>query len=76
MNDKTKLVLVFTDTEIVVTRIKYELEMKGINSIIKDDFKSGISAGFSGGLPSGVELFVEEKDVEMTSEIINALLSE
>lgn len=73
MNDKNELVLVFTGNEIIIQRIKTELELKGITSIIQDGFKSGIAAGFGGGIPSAVDLFVTEQDREKALGIIKII---
>ena len=74
MTDKNELVLVFTGNGIIIQRIKTELELNGITSIIQDGFKSGIAAGFGGGIPSAVDLFVVERDVEKASKIIKAIV--
>ncbi len=50
-----KLVKVFVNTEILVKLVQEELEQKGVDSVIKNNFQSGIIAGFGGGSPSGVE---------------------
>ena len=74
MTDKNELVLVFTGNGIIIQRIKTELELNGIASIIQDGFKSGIAAGFGGGIPSAIDLFVVERDVEKASKIIKAIV--
>ncbi|MCW3788281.1 putative signal transducing protein [Plebeiibacterium sediminum] len=71
MNDTIK---VFTGSEVTVAMIKGELENQGISSLIKSDFKSGIAAGFSGGVPSAIDLYIESKDVERATPIINDLI--
>lgn len=76
MTEKNGLVLVYTGNDIIISRIKYELEIKGINSIVKDGFNAGLSAGFGGGIPSAVDLFVTEKDFELANEIVEAIATE
>ena len=66
--------LVFTGNEIITERIKAELELNGIVSIIKDGFKSGIAAGFGGGISSAIDLFVVDSDSEKAAEIIKAII--
>ena len=73
MNEKDKLVLVYTGTEIAITRIESELEKEGIFSLKKDGFKDGIKAGFGGGVPSAIELYVLENDTAKTLEIIQSM---
>ena len=76
MKEKNGLVLVYTGNDIIISRIKYELELKGIKSIVKDGFNAGLSAGFGGGIPSAVDLFVTEKDFEQANEIVEAIATE
>ena len=73
MNTKDGLVLIYTGRIIIVERIQAELESNGIFSIIKDGFQQGIEAGFGGGVPSAIDLFVIESDVEKAEEIIKIL---
>lgn len=74
MTDKNGLVLVYTGTDVNIARIKYELEFMGINSIVKDGFNAGLAAGFGGGIPSAIDLFVTEIDLDKATEIINAIV--
>lgn len=76
MTDKNGLVLVYTGTDVVIAQIKYELELKGIKSIVKDGFNAGLSAGFGGGIPSAIDLFVTEADMGKAIEIINVIVGE
>ena len=57
------MIRVFTGSELTVNLLKEELEKIGIGCFIQDDFKSGIGAGFSGGVPSSVDLFIKEIDL-------------
>ncbi|MBL7969581.1 MAG: DUF2007 domain-containing protein [Prolixibacteraceae bacterium] len=65
-----KLVRIFTGSSIIVNLLKDELENNGIAALIQDDFNSGTIAGFSGGIPSSVELFVQKADLEKAEPII------
>ncbi len=76
MTEKNDLVLVYTGTDVNISRIKYELEIKGINSIVKNGFNAGLAAGFGGGIPSAIDLFVTEADLDKAMEIINTLVGE
>lgn len=73
MNEKDKIVLVYTGDEVTVARIRVNLELKEIVPIVKDGLHSGMSAGFAGGTRSTIELYVIESDFEKATEIINAL---
>lgn len=74
MSENKGLVLVYTGTEVYVSRLSADLEQNGINSIVQDGFKSGLAAGFVGGTPSSINLFVSEKDAKKAIEIINAIV--
>jgi len=76
MTEKKGLALVYTGTDVVIARIKYELEIKGINSIVKDGFNAGLAAGFGGGIPSAIDLFVTETDFEKAISIVDAVVAE
>ncbi|NQU53096.1 MAG: DUF2007 domain-containing protein [Bacteroidetes bacterium] len=76
MHDKDKIVLVYTGNEVTVERIKVNLEMEGIIPIVKDGFNSGLSAGFVGGVPSGIDLFVLDSDFEKAIEIVKVIVEE
>ncbi len=64
------LVNIYSDTELTVSHLKNILADNGIESMIKNDFESGVSAGFVAGSPSAVDLFVFAKDVNRAQEII------
>lgn len=71
MKENNKLIRVFTGTELTVNLLKNELEESGIAGIIRNDFNSGISAGFSGGVSSAIDLFIQESDLEKAEPIIS-----
>lgn len=71
MNEKNQLIRVYTGTELTVNLLKDELEKFGIPAMIQNDFNSGVSAGFSGGVPSSVDLFIQESDEEKAETIIS-----
>ena len=76
MKDNEKLVLVYTGDEVTVARLRTNLEMKGIVPIIKDGFKQGLNAGFVGGVPSAVELYVLESAGQKAMEIVKDLIED
>jgi hypothetical protein len=73
MENNENAILVFTGDIISIQRVKAELEANGISCFIKDAYKQGIEAGFVGGTPSTIDLFVLESDVEAAMEIIKAV---
>jgi len=74
MKEENKLIRVYSGTEITVMLLIEELEKFGISGMIQNDFNSGISAGFSGGGPSSVDLFIQELDFEKSEPIINEFI--
>ncbi|MCK3685707.1 DUF2007 domain-containing protein [Maribellus sp. YY47] len=73
MNTQDEIVKVYTGDEFMVNRIKQELELHGIFSLIKDGYGQGISAGFVGGVQSAIELYVREEDLKAAIETIEAI---
>jgi hypothetical protein len=71
MKENNNLIRVYSGTELTVNLLKDELEKFGVSSMIQNDFNSGISAGFSGGVPSSVDLFIQELDLVKAEPIIS-----
>lgn len=67
------IVKIYTGGEIIISRLVSELEAQGIFTLIKDGFKQGIEAGFVGGVPSAIDLFVRESDLSVALEVVKAL---
>ena len=74
MKDDEKIVLIYIGNELIIRRIRKRLESDGIFSVIKDGYQSGLSAGFVGGVPSAIELYVLESDFQNAVEIVNAIV--
>ncbi len=71
MKNSNNLIRVYSATELTVNLLKAELENAGISSMIRNDFNSGVSAGFSGGVPSSIDLFIQEVDLEKAEPIVS-----
>ncbi len=71
MKEKSNLIRVYSGTELTVNLLKDDLEKFGISSMIQNDFNSGVSAGFSGGCPSSIDLFIQELDLGKAEPIIS-----
>lgn len=65
-----ELINVFTDTEITIVHLKKILAENGIESLIKNDNESGVSAGFVAGTVTSVDLYIFAKDEEKARPII------
>ncbi len=74
MEKEEKIVLVYTGDLVTIEHINNELEAKGINTVVKDGYQEGLDAGFIGGTPSSINIFVLESDVKDALEIIKAII--
>ena len=71
MKNGNNLIRVFTGTDVLVYLLKERLEEVGISALIKDDFQSGISSGFVSGVPSAIDLYIQESDFTDAEPILN-----
>lgn len=76
METQDKIVKLYTGSAVLVSHIKQELEDKGINCLVKDGFRQSISVGFVDGVPSAIDIFVVEADLEEAIKIVNAITQE
>jgi len=74
MENNNDLIKVFSGTEVAVNLLKDELETFGIMAMVQNDFQSGITAGFFGGGPSAVDLFIQVTDQKEAEPIITEFL--
>jgi hypothetical protein len=75
MKTQKDLIRIYTGTEVSVILLKGELEEKGISSMIKNDFQSGNVAGFFGGIPSAVDLYIRETDAVMAESVVSEFVN-
>lgn len=61
---------IYTGSFINVQYLQSILEERGINSVKRDDFESGLRGGFGGGLPNQVQLFVKKKDILIAKALV------
>jgi hypothetical protein len=52
------------------------LNEEGISPIVKDDHHSGITGGFSTGVPNQVRLFIRNEQLETAKTMINEYFAE
>ena len=69
------IIRVYSGSEITALLLKEELEQAGVMSMIKNDFQSGVIAGFAGGVPSDVDLYIEESDLAKAEPIVSNFLT-
>ena len=61
---------VYTGSLVIIQFLQNLLKENEIGSITRDDMKSGMMAGFGGGVPHHVQLFVKKNDLEEALPII------
>lgn len=73
MNEQGKIVELYSGNEVTIQQLKQELEAAGIATLLKDGFNQGNAAGFVGGTPSVIELFVNESDLQQAQQILKTI---
>jgi len=76
MKNGNDLIRVFTGTEVLVYLLKERLEEVDISALIKDDFQSGITVGFVSGVPSAIDMYIQESDFKIAEPIINEFIQD
>jgi hypothetical protein len=76
MDDQSKHVKFFTGSLIEIQRLQLDLDDQQIPSMVKNNFQSGMRAGFYGGSPLQVQLFIYEEDRERALPILEAFKQE
>ncbi|MFO7615718.1 MAG: DUF2007 domain-containing protein [Bacteroidales bacterium] len=69
------LVLLYSLGEVEILLLKEELAVNGIASMTRDDFQMGVRAGFYGGSPSLIDLFIYEEDQVKATQILQDFLN-
>lgn len=69
---QSEYTLIFSGSMVEVHYVKNMLQEHGIGSIIKDDHGSGALAGFFGGIPDTLDLFVLNEDAEKAAALITS----
>lgn len=72
MKNSESLVLIYTGTEVSVILLKAKLEEAGIAVFVKNDYHSGVIAGFTGGVPSAIDVFIQKSGLKRAKPIIGA----
>lgn len=67
---------VYTGSEVNVQYLQEIFDKAGILSRIRNDFDSGLRAGFGGGLPGQVQLFAIASHYDEALKIAQATFSE
>jgi len=71
---KEDLVHIFRDTEMTVIHLKKILAENEIDSLVKNDFESGVSSGFVAGTPKSVDLYVFAHDQSKAEPLVEQFI--
>lgn len=69
MNEEEEYKRVYTGSEVNVQHLQSLLEEQGIPTRVRNDFDSGLRAGFGGGLPGQVLLFAKTSHFDKAMQI-------
>lgn len=67
---------VYTGSEVNVQYLQELFDKAGIASRVRNEFDSGLRAGFGGGLPGQVQLFVISSHHDEAEKIVRATFGE
>ena len=69
MSEEIEYKRVYTGSEVNVQHLQNLLEEQGIPTRVRNEFDSGLRAGFGGGLPGQVQLFAVTTEYEKAARI-------
>lgn len=70
MGEDEELIRIYTGTEVSAMLLLGELEQAGIPAMTQNDYQSGLMAGFVGGTPSAVDVFINASDMTRAEPVI------
>jgi hypothetical protein len=73
MKKENNLIKVFTGTEVSVILLKGKLEQIGIPAVIRNKYQSGVAASFYAGIPTAIDVYIQETDMNEVEPIIDNL---
>lgn len=76
MDKDQETVRIFTGPSMIGNGLIARLNEIGISPIVRDDHQSGITGGFSTGVPNQVRLFIRNEERIKAKDIINEYLQE
>jgi hypothetical protein len=71
MKSEDELIRIFTGSEVSALLLKDELEEAGIPAMVQNDYQSGLMAGFVGGTPAAVDVYINEMDMGKAEPVID-----
>jgi hypothetical protein len=70
MKKRDKLIKVYTGTEVTVLALKGFLEEIEVNSVVQNNYRSGLEAGYFGDVQSAIDLYIQISDFEKAEPVI------
>lgn len=74
MEQENDMIKVYTGHKVQVIYLKGMLKENGIEASIRDTFQTGISGGVMDGVPSALDVYVLESDLEKAKPIVDAFI--
>jgi hypothetical protein len=74
MEQENDMIKVYTGHKVQVLYLKGILSENGIEASIRDTFQTGISGGVMDGVPSALDVYVLESDLEKAKPIVDAFI--
>jgi hypothetical protein len=71
MKEDDELIRIYTGSEVSAMLLMGELEQAGIPAMTQNDYQSGLMAGFPGGVPSAVDVYINESDMTRAEPVID-----
>ncbi len=68
------MVRIFSGTETLVNLLKIILDDNQIPSVVKNNFQSGLIAGFGTNTEYAIELYIQEKDSQEAQPIVEKFI--
>lgn len=73
MTENKDLVRVYTGSQVDVAYIAEQLKESGIPCLVKDDFQTGIHAGFATSTPDAIDIYVEAENSRNAALLIQKI---
>ncbi len=74
MEQENDMIKIYTGHKVQVLYLKGILSENGIEASIRDTFQTGISGGVMDGVPSALDVYVLESDLEKAKPIVDAFI--
>ena len=70
MKTNSKLIRIYSGTEVLVNMLKGKLEITGISTIIQNDSNDS----FLRGVPTAIDLYIQQFDFEKAESVISEFI--